>query len=70
MFLFYAILFIFGCAECLWLHGLFSSLGEQGLVFVAVHWFLIAVASLAVGHRPWGAWVSAVATGGSRAQAQ
>ena len=31
MFLFYAILFIFGCAECLWLHGLFSSLGEQGL---------------------------------------
>ena len=25
-------LFIFGCAGCLWLHGLFSSCGEQELL--------------------------------------
>ena len=55
----------FGYAESSLLSWAFSSSGEQGLVFVVVHWFLIAVASLAVGHRPWGAWVSAVATGGS-----
>ena len=31
-------------------HGLFSSCGEQGLLFVAVHGLLIAVASLAAKH--------------------
>ena len=42
----------------------FSSSGEQGLFFVAVHWFLMAAAALVVEHRLWGAWVSAVAIWG------
>ena len=45
-----------------WLqHGLFSTCGERGLVFVAVRRLLIAVASLIVEHRPSGAWASVVA---------
>ena len=32
-------------------HRLFSSCGEQGLLFVAVHGLLIAVASLVAEHR-------------------
>ena len=32
--------------------GLFSSCGEQGLLFVAVHGLLIVVASLVAEHRP------------------
>ena len=31
-------------------HGLFSGCGEQGLLFVAIHRLLIAVASLVVEH--------------------
>ena len=41
-----------------WLHwvsvaapGLFSSCGERGLLFAAVHWLLIAVASLVAERR-------------------
>ena len=32
-------------------HGLFSSCGERGLLFVVVHGLLIVVASLVVEHR-------------------
>ena len=42
----------------------FSSSGEQGLLFVAVHQILIALDSLTVEHRLWGAGVSAGATWG------
>ena len=38
----------------------FSSCSEQGLLFVAVRGFLIAVASLVVGHRPQSAQASVV----------
>ena len=38
----------FGCAGSLLLHGLFSSCGEWGLLFVVVQGFLIVVASLVV----------------------
>ena len=45
-------LFIFGCALglccCTWA---FSSCGERGLLFIAVHRLLIAVASLVAEHR-------------------
>ena len=44
MYLFLAVL---GLHCCAWA---FSSWGEQGLLFVAVHGLLIAVASLAVEH--------------------
>ena len=37
-------LFIFGCARSSLLQGLFSSPGEQGLLLVAEHGLLIAVA--------------------------
>ena len=36
-------LLIFGCVCCLLLHGLFSSCGKQGLLFIAVHEFLILI---------------------------
>ena len=48
MFLF--IYFIYGCLGlccCVWA---FSSCGEQGLLFIAVHGLLIVVASLVVEH--------------------
>ena len=44
--IFFLNLFIFGYAGSSLLCGLFSSCGEGGLLFVAVHGFLIAVASL------------------------
>ena len=43
-FIFINYLFIFGCARSSLLQGLFSSHGEQGLLFVAEHGLLIAVA--------------------------
>ena len=45
-------LFIFGCVGSLLLHAgfLFSSCSERGLLFVAVHRPLIAVASFVVEH--------------------
>ena len=43
-------LFIFGCVGSSLLRGLFSSCGEQGLLFIVVHGLLIAVASLVVEH--------------------
>ena len=42
--------FFFGCVGSLLLHMAFSSCGEQGLLFVAVHGLLIAVASVVVEH--------------------
>ena len=46
-FFFFLIYFIFGCVgSFVAAHGLFSSCGEQGLLFLAVHGILIAVASL------------------------
>ena len=39
--------FIFGCIA---VHGLSSSCGERGLLFIAVHGLLIAVASLVAEH--------------------
>ena len=47
IYLFY--LFIFDCVESVAAHGL-SSCAERGLLFVAVHGLLIAVASLVVEH--------------------
>ena len=51
----FLILFFFFFLICLrWVfvavRGLFSSCGERGLLFVAVHGLLIAVASLVVEH--------------------
>ena len=42
-------LFVFGCVGSSLLHA-FSSCGEWGLLFVAVHGLLIAVASLVAEH--------------------
>ena len=42
---FLLISFMFGCAGSLLRHRLFSSWGEQGLLFVALHKLLIVVAS-------------------------
>ena len=46
------------CLFYFWLHwvfvavpGVFSSCGERGLLFAAVHWLLTAVASLVAEHR-------------------
>ena len=47
---------IFGFFGPLLQRGLFSTCGEQGLVFVAVCRLLIAVAPLIVEHRLSGAW--------------
>ena len=50
-YLFYFILFIFGCIGSLLLRTrASSSWGEQGLLFVAVRRLLIAVASLVAEH--------------------
>ena len=43
-------LFIFGCVGLRCCARAFSSCGERGLLFVAVHGLLIAVASLVVEH--------------------
>ena len=43
-------LFIFDCVASLLLHGLFPSCRERGLLLVAVHGLLVAVASLVVEH--------------------
>ena len=43
--------FVFGCAGSSSLCGLFSSYGQQGLLFGTVRGLLIAVASLVVKHR-------------------
>ena len=43
-------LFIFGCVGSSLLRAAFSSCGERGLLFIAVHGLLIAVASLVVEH--------------------
>ena len=48
-FIFY--LFIFGCAGSRCCAQAFSSCGEQGLLFIAVHVLLIAVASFVAEHR-------------------
>ena len=40
------LLFILGCIGSLLLHVAFSSCGERGLLFVAVHGILIVVVSL------------------------
>ena len=45
------LLFTFGCAGSSLLHGLFSSCGKQSYSLVAIHRFLVAVASLIVGSR-------------------
>ena len=42
----------------------FSSCGEQGLLFVVVHWFLIMTASLAGEHGDLGTQDSVVTSGG------
>ena len=63
------ILFIFSCAESLLLSGLFSSCGEWGLLFTAVHRLLILMASL-VGYRSCGVRVWWLQLPGPRAQAQ
>ena len=42
----------------------FSSCGEQGLLFVMVHWFLIMTASLAGEHGDLGTQDSVVTSGG------
>ena len=44
-------LFIFGCAGCLFLRGLFSSCSEQGMLCVVVLGLLIPVAFLVAEHR-------------------
>ena len=52
--LFYTFIYLFlaalGLRCCVWA---FSSRGEQGLLFVAVHGLLIVVTSLVVEHRLW-----------------
>ena len=52
-FLYYYYLFIYFCLRWVFVavHELFSSCGKWGLLFVAVHRLLIAVASLVVDHR-------------------
>ena len=47
LFLFYLFLSALGLRCCAWV---FSSCGEQGLLFVVVHGLLIAVASLVAEH--------------------
>ena len=46
-FIYYLFLATLGLCCCVWA---FSSCGEQGLLFVAVHGLLISVASLAAEH--------------------
>ena len=51
---FYKFIYLFICFWLHWVfvavHGLFSSCGERGLLFIAVHGLLIPVASLVVEH--------------------
>ena len=47
LFLFFLVLAVLGLRCCLWA---FSSCGEWGLLFIAVRWLLIAVASLVAEH--------------------
>ena len=54
-------IFIFDCVGSSLLHGLFSSCGEQGLIFIAVGRLLIAVAFLVAEHGIYSLWASAVA---------
>ena len=51
LFLKFIYLFIFGCIGSLLLRVAFSSCSKRGLLFVAVHGLLIAVASLVAEHR-------------------
>ena len=52
VFLFFILfIFIFGCVGSSSLHGLLSSCGKRGLLFVAVRGLLIVVASLVAEHR-------------------
>ena len=53
-------LFILDCAGFLLLKGFFSSCSKQGLLFIAVHGFLIAVASLVIEYGLWGLQASIV----------
>ena len=54
-FFFNIFIYLFVCFWLRWVfvaaHGLFSSCGERGLLFVAVRGLLIVVASLVVEHR-------------------
>ena len=50
VFFFFINLFIFGCFGSSLLCTAFSSCGEWGLLFVAVRWLLIVVASLVAEH--------------------
>ena len=66
LFLIFFFLFIYlfiGCIGSSLLHT-FCSCGERGLLFVVVHWFLIAVASLLAEHRLSGARASVVVARG------
>ena len=54
-------LFIFGCAGSSLPHGLSLVVASTAYCVVVVCGLLIAVASLVVEHRLWGAWASAVA---------
>ena len=58
VFLIYKLINLFlaalGLRCCTWA---FSSWGEQGLLFVAVHGLLIVVASLVVEHGLWVLWL-------------
>ena len=57
LFIFFLFLAVVGLRCCTWA---FSSCGEWGLLFIAVHGVLIAVASLVCGTRALGAWTSVV----------
>ena len=60
-FIYFILFFTFGCIGSLLLHtGFLSSCGQRGLLFIAVHGLLIAVASLCCGARALGAWASVV----------
>ena len=58
---FFLILFVFGCVGSSLMLRRFSSCSEQGLLSIAVHGFLIAVASLVAEH---GIWSTKVVTQG------
>ena len=48
----YLFIYFWLCWVFIAARGLFSSCGERGLLFVAVHGLLIVVASLVAEHRP------------------
>ena len=62
-------LFIFGCIVSSLLHAGFSC-SERGLLFVALHGLLIAVASLVAEHGLQACGLQQLWLAGSRAQAQ